>query len=315
MITARGLAKSFGRAPAVRDLSFDVRPGVVTGFLGPNGAGKSTTIRLMLDLDRGSGETLFDGRRFRDIRRPLREIGAVLDARSFHPTRPARSHLRMLAAGTGLPAARADEVLEQVGLGAVGRQRPKGFSLGMSQRLALAAALLGDPGVLLLDEPANGLDPQGIQWLREFLRGFANEGRTVLVSSHLLAELSLMAQDLVVIGQGRLIAAGTVDDFVKRFTRSAVLVRTPRAEELAGLIRARPTAAGAAPAVDRDVDGSLLARGITAAEVGDLAAVHGIALHELTTRTASLEEAFLQATGGATTFDAKPAVALPGSTE
>src|SRR4051794_3068726 len=300
MITCRGLGKRFGDVQAVRDLSFDVRPGVVTGFLGPNGAGKSTTMRLMLDLDRGLGETRFDGRRYRDLVRPLHVVGAVLEARSFHPTRRARDHLRMLAAATGLPAARADEVLERVGLAGVAHARPNGFSLGMSQRLALAAALLGDPDVLILDEPANGLDPQGIQWLRTFLTDLAQQGRTVLVSSHLLAEMALIAQDLVVIGRGRLIAAGTVQEFVRRFTHRAVLVRSPRSGELAASLRA------GGHTVDVEPDGALLVSGAEQAAVGELAAAGGIVLHELTTRSASLEEAFLEATGGATSFDALP---------
>jgi ABC-2 type transport system ATP-binding protein len=301
VITARGLGKRYGDVQAVHDLSFDVRPGVVTGFLGPNGAGKSTAMRLMLDLDRGSGETLFDGRRYRDLVRPLRTVGAVLEARSFHPTRRARNHLRMLAAASGVPAARVDEVIGLVGLESVARGRPKGFSLGMSQRLSLAAAMLGDPEVLLLDEPANGLDPQGIQWLRLFLRAFAEQGRTVLVSSHLLAEMSLIAQDLVVIGRGKLIAAGTVDEFVRRFTRRAALVRSPRAGELAELLR------GGGHTVEAEPDGALLVPGLEPAVIGELAAGRGIVLHELTTRSASLEEAFLEATGGATTYDARPA--------
>src|SRR5918993_2640738 len=232
MIAASGLTKRYGDKIAVNDLSFQVRPGVVTGFLGPNGAGKSTTMRLMLDLDYGGGETRFDGRRYRDIRHPMREIGTVLEARAFHPTRSARNHLRMLAAANGIATPRVDEVLAMVGLAEVARKKPRGFSLGMAQRLGLAAALLGDPHTLILDEPANGLDPHGIQWLRAFLRRFAAEGRTVFVSSHLLAEMALMADELVVIGRGRLIASGTVDSFVRDFTRTSVLVRSPQIDTL-----------------------------------------------------------------------------------
>ena len=195
MIVADGLAKRYGAKPAVDDLSFQVRPGVVTGFLGPNGAGKSTTMRLMLDLDYGQGRTRFDGRRFRDIPHPMREIGTVLEARAFHPTRSARNHLRMLAVGNGVPTRRVDEVLGLVGLGEVAAKRPRGFSLGMAQRLGLAAALLGDPHTLILDEPANGLDPHGIQWLRDLLKSLASQGRTVFVSSHLLPEMALMADE------------------------------------------------------------------------------------------------------------------------
>ena len=215
MIVAHGLTKRYGDKTAVDDLSFEVRPGVVTGFLGPNGAGKSTTMRLMLDLDYGGGQTRFDGRRFREIRHPMREIGTVLEARAFHPTRSARNHLRMLAAANAISNRRVDEVLALVGLAEVASKKPRGFSLGMAQRLGLAAALLGDPDTLILDEPANGLDPHGIQWLRDLLKLLASQGRTVFVSSHLLPEMSLMADELVVIGRGRLIASG-------RWTRSFV---------------------------------------------------------------------------------------------
>jgi ABC-2 type transport system ATP-binding protein len=292
MITATRLGKRYGATVAVDDLSFEVRPGMVTGFLGPNGAGKSTTMRLMLELDRGSGETLFDGRRFGTIRHPMREIGAVLEAKAFHPTRSARNHLLMLAAGSRLPAARVDEVLELVGIAEVARRKPKGFSLGMAQRLGLAQALLGDPGTLILDEPANGLDPHGIQWLRDTLRALAAQGRTVFVSSHLLSEMSLMADELVVVGRGRMIYNGPVDGFVREFTRSTVLVRSPRADALAAALR---TVDGvvAEPAGD----GALRVSGAEAAAIGDLAFDSGIPLHELVTTTASLETAFMTATG------------------
>jgi ABC-2 type transport system ATP-binding protein len=298
VISARGLDKWYGSTHAVQDLSFDVRPGVVTGFLGPNGAGKSTTLRLMLGLDRGGGETLFDGVPYGCLRRPLCHVGTVLEARAFHPTRRAGDHLRMLAAANGLPRRRVDEALAAVGLTEVADDRPGTFSLGMGQRLALAGALLGEPHTLLLDEPANGLDPHGIQWLREFLRRLAAEGRTVFVSSHLLAEMALMADDLVVVGLGRLIAAGPVGDFIDRFTARHVLVRSPRADQLAELIRR----SGAQ--ITEEDDGALLVTGADCAWVGDLAASYGIAVHELTLRTASLEQAFLEATGGAVRFDA-----------
>jgi ABC-2 type transport system ATP-binding protein len=294
LIKARNLDKSFGRTHAVRDLTFEVRPGVVTGFLGPNGAGKSTTLRLMLDLDRGGGETRFDGVRYSELERPLREVGCVLDARSFHPTRTARDHLRMLAAAASIPAVRVDEVLDLVGLGEVAGHRPRGFSLGMAQRLGLAAALLGDPHTLILDEPANGLDPHGIQWLREFLRAYADAGRTVLVSSHLLAEMALMAEDLVVIGRGRLIAAGPVDDFVGRFTHQSVVVRSPQVQRLATVLRMSFVGVG----VITEDETTILVEGLRTEQVGDLAAAHSITLHELSVRTASLEQAFLEATGG-----------------
>ncbi|HEU4491651.1 MAG TPA: ATP-binding cassette domain-containing protein [Jiangellales bacterium] len=293
MITAVGLTKRYGPKVAVDDLSFEVRPGVVTGFLGPNGAGKSTTMRLMLDLHRGGGETRFDGRRYRDVPRPMREIGAVLEAKAFHPTRSARNHLLMLAAANGIGSARVDEVLALVGLSDVAGGRPKGFSLGMSQRLGLACALLGDPHTLVLDEPANGLDPHGIQWLRDVLKSLAAQGRTVFVSSHLLAEMAQMADELVVIGRGRLIDSGPVSDFVGRFTRTTVLVRSPEASRLADLL------ADDGATVDSLSDGSLVVGGADAAAVGELAASYGVVLHQLVTRTASLEEAFLSATGAA----------------
>lgn len=299
MICARGLDKWYGTTHAVQDLSFDVRPGVVTGFLGPNGAGKSTTLRLMLGLDRGDGSTLFDGVPFPQLRRPLRQIGAVLEAKAFHPTRRARDHLRMLAAANGLPAHRVDAALDAVGLTEVADDRPGTFSLGMSQRLGLAAALLGDPHTLLLDEPANGLDPHGIQWLRGFLRSFAAGGRTVFVSSHLLAEMALMADELVVVGLGRLIATGPVDDFIGRFTARQVVVRSPRRAELAELLHR----SGAQLSVE--ADGALQVAGGDLAAVGELAAAHGLPLHELSLRTASLEDAFLEATGGTVRFGAR----------
>src|ERR671910_2605861 len=266
MIVANGLSKRYGDKIAVNDLSFQVRPGVVTGFLGPNGAGKSTTMRLMLDLDYGGGETRFDGRRYRDIRHPMREIGTVLEARAFHPTRSARNHLRMLAAANAVSTRRVDEVLTLVGLADVASKKPRGFSLGMAQRLGLAAALLGDPHTLILDEPANGLDPHGIQWLRDLLKMLASQGRTVFVSSHFLPEMALMADELVVIGRGRLIASGTVDSFVRDFTRTSVLVRSPQIDTLLEAV------VEAVPAVEvaRESDGgALFARVETARGGGD----------------------------------------------
>jgi ABC-2 type transport system ATP-binding protein len=292
MITATTLTKRYGERTAVDDLSFEVGPGMVTGFLGPNGAGKSTTMRLMLDLDHGGGETLFDGRRFATIRHPMREIGAVLEARAFHPARSARNHLRMLAAGSAIPYGRADEVLEFVGLADVAGKKPRSFSLGMGQRLGLAQALLGDPGTLILDEPANGLDPHGIHWLRDTLRSLAAEGRTVFVSSHLLSEMELMADRLVVIGRGRLIYHGDVGGFVREFTRSTVIVRGPAVAKLAGRL----------PDAEVADDGSLRIPGGDAAEIGEAAFRAGVVLHELTTVTASLEDAFMSATGDAEEF-------------
>ncbi|SNT54908.1 ABC-2 type transport system ATP-binding protein [Asanoa hainanensis] len=297
MILATHLGKRYGAKVAVDDLSFEVRPGLVTGFLGPNGAGKSTTMRLMLDLDRGAGETLFDGRRFARLRHPMREIGAVLEARAFHPTRTARNHLRMLAAGSGIPASRVDEVLEFVGIADVARRKPKGFSLGMAQRLGLAQALLGDPGTLILDEPANGLDPHGIHWLRDVLRALAAEGRTVFVSSHLLSEMELMADELVVVGRGSMIYSGKVDGFVSEFTRSTVLVRSPESAVLAAALRALDGVS-----VEPTDDGGLRVAGADAVTIGDVAFDNGVRLHELATTTASLETAFMTATGDASEY-------------
>lgn len=295
-ISARGLGKSYGGKPAVRDLSFEVQPGSVTGFLGPNGSGKSTTMRLMLGLDRGAGSTTFDGRVFTDLKHPMREVGALLEAKPFHPTRSARNHLRMLAAANGIGRRRVDEVMAQVGLAEVARAKPKGFSLGMGQRLGLAAALLGDPHTLILDEPANGLDPQGIQWMRVLLQGLAAEGRSVFVSSHLLSEMALMADHLVVIGRGSLIATGPIAEFVSSSRRNAVVVRTPDAAALAPLLEER----GATVAASES--GVLVVHGIETEEVGDLAFEHGVRLHELSARTATLEEAFLERTAGAEEF-------------
>jgi ABC-2 type transport system ATP-binding protein len=298
VIEARGLGKTYGGKPAVDDLSFDVHPGSVTGFLGPNGAGKSTTMRLMLGLDHGAGTTTFDGVPFSSLKRPMLHVGALLEAKPFHPTRKARNHLRMLAVANGISTRRVDEVLEQLGLSAVARKKPRTFSMGMGQRLGLAAALLGDPHTLLLDEPANGLDPQGIQWIRELLRGFAAAGRSVFVSSHLLSEMALMADQLVVIGRGRLIASGPVGDFVRSSRHNSVLVRSPQATDLAGALTEKGARVEA-------VEPSLLAvTGLDAAAIGDVAFDRSIRLHELAPRAATLEEAFLEATGGAQEFEA-----------
>lgn len=298
-IEATGLTKRFGDKPAVDDLSFTVEPGVVTGFLGPNGAGKSTTMRLMLGLDHGKGRTLFDGRPYHRLRRPGRHVGSVLEAKSFHPARKARDHLRMVAAAGGLPRSRVDEVLEQLGLTSVAGQRPGGFSLGMAQRLGLAAALLGDPHTLILDEPANGLDPQGINWLRGFLKAFAAEGRSVLVSSHLLSEMALLADRLVVIGRGRLIASGSHEEFVGSVAPSSVIVRAPEPDRLRDLL------AKAGGQVAQEPDGALSVTGLEQEKVSLLAFEAGIRLQELTSRTASLEQAFLAATGGSEEFVAQ----------
>ncbi len=296
VIEAHGLGKSYSGKPAVQDLSFEVHPGSVTGFLGPNGAGKSTTMRLMLGLDHGAGSTTFDGVPFTALQRPMQHVGALLEAKPFHPTRKARNHLRMLASANGISTKRVDEVLEQLGLATVARKKPKTFSLGMGQRLGLAAALLGDPHTLILDEPANGLDPQGIQWIRQLLKGFADSGRSVFVSSHLLSEMALMADKLVVIGRGRLIASGPVEDFVKSSTHNAVLVRSPQATELVDLLRREGGVTEPLP------NGSFSVAGLDAQRIGDLAFDNGIRLHELANRAATLEEAFLEATGSEEEF-------------
>jgi ABC-2 type transport system ATP-binding protein len=301
VIEARGLSKSYGGKPAVSGLSFDVRPGTVTGFLGPNGSGKSTTMRLMLGLDRGEGTCTFDGRAFTSIQQPMRHVGALLEAKPFHPTRTARNHLRMLAAANDIPDGRVDEVLGMVGLADVAGKKPGTFSLGMGQRLGLAAALLGNPHTLILDEPANGLDPQGIRWMRDLLKALASEGRSVFVSSHLLSEMALMADELVVIGRGRMIANGPVGDFTRQSSLNHVLVRSPQARDLAALIGQRLAGEGSVRAAG---PGELNVIGLTAVEVGDLAFENQIRLHELSTKEASLEDAFLEITGGAQEFQA-----------
>ncbi len=289
-VEAIGLGKSYGRTRAVDEVSFELRPGVVTGFLGPNGAGKSTTMRLMLGLDRGEGTTLWQGRPLVEREQVSRTVGAHLDAKFFHPSRSARNHLRMLATEASVPAARIDEVIRLVGLDGVAGKRPSGFSLGMGQRLGLAGAILARPRVLLLDEPANGLDPQSIQWLRDFLRHYAAEGNVVFVSSHLLSEMQLMAEHLVVIAAGRMVADETLDAFVARSTRNDVLVRCADPEALAVALSAE----GIATARE-GVDG-LVVTTVDTDRVGDVAFRAGVAVRELTRRTASLEEAFLELT-------------------
>ncbi len=312
MIEVRRLTKRFGRVVAVDDLSFEVYPGRVTGFLGPNGSGKSTTMRCMLGLDiADAGTTTFDGRPYRSISEPLREVGSLLDAGYVHPGRSARNHLRWLAASNGLPARRVDEALAMVGLDTVARKRVKAYSLGMKQRLGLAAVMLGDPATVILDEPANGLDPEGMRWIRDLLGYLAGQGRAVFVSSHLLSEMALMAHDLVVIGRGRLIERCTVDDFVERHSRRWVRVRGPQlAPLLDGLARGGATIS----AVDGAADGSGFdVEGPTCADVGELAARLGVVLHELSPQVGSLEEAFLQATAAAGEYHSQLPPPAPGS--
>lgn len=289
-VEAIGLGKTYGSTRAVDRVSFVLRPGVVTGFLGPNGAGKSTTMRLMLGLDRGDGTTLWEGKRLAEHGHVTRVVGAHLDAKSFHPSRTAHNHLRLLATEASVPESRIDEVIRLVGLEAVARTRPSGFSLGMGQRLGLAGAVLAQPKVLLLDEPANGLDPASIQWLRDFLRHYAAQGNVVFVSSHLLSEMALMAEHLVVIASGRMVADESLDSFVARSTRNDVLVRSTDPSALAEAL-----AAEGISAEPEDVDGLAVGSSDTD-RVGDIAFRAGIGVRELTRRTASLEDAFLELT-------------------
>jgi ABC-2 type transport system ATP-binding protein len=294
VIEVEHLSKRYGRTVAVDDLSFTVKPGRVTGFLGPNGAGKSTTMRMMLDLDEpAAGRVLIDGQPYRTLTEPLRRVGALLEARSVHEGRRAHHHLRWLAQTNRIPAARVDEVLDQVGLTSVRRKRVKGFSLGMNQRLGLAAALLGDPPVLLFDEPVNGLDPEGIVWLRNLMKKLAAEGRTVFVSSHLMSEMALTAEHLVVIGRGRLLADTTVERFIAENTQSYVRIATPEPERLRDVLAAEGIQ------VTDSGDGALAAPGADPARVGELVAAHGVVVHEIAQRSASLEEAFVRMTGEA----------------
>ena len=291
MIEVHHLSKRYASTLAVDDLSFDVAGGQVTGFLGPNGSGKSTTMRMIMGLDHpDAGRVAVNGRPYRELPWPLREVGALLEAKSVHPGRSAYHHLWMLAQTNDLPRTRVDEVLELVGLASVARRRAGTFSLGMGQRLGIAAALLGDPGVLLFDEPVNGLDPEGIRWVRLLLKRLAAEGRTVFVSSHLMSEMALTADHLVVIGRGRLIAEQPVEQFIAERSGTQVRVRTPRPEPLTVAV----VAAGGLVSVA--ADGTLEVTGLSAEAVGDLAAAQGIALHELTPQMASLEDAFMELT-------------------
>jgi ABC-2 type transport system ATP-binding protein len=291
MITAHSLTKRYGASTAVDNLTFEVLPGAVTGFLGPNGSGKSTTMRMIMGLDiPDSGSALIGGKLYSELSWPLREVGAVLDAKAFHPARTARNHLRWLALTNDIPLHRVDEVLDQVGLTSVANRRAGKFSLGMSQRLGIAATLLGDPGVMLFDEPANGLDPEGIRWLRHLLRDLAAAGRTIFVSSHLISEMAMTADRLVVIGRGRLITETSVADFVARSGSGGVKLVTP---DLASFTSSLAAAGAKIGGLD---GGSLTVEGLTAAQVGDLAARDGVRVHELTPITASLEDAFMELT-------------------
>jgi ABC-2 type transport system ATP-binding protein len=305
MIEADSLTKRYGDTTAVDGLSFQVEPGKITGFLGPNGAGKTTTMRMILGLDRPTAGTVtVNGRPFRQAAYPMREVGALLDARAVHGGRSAYSHLRCLAQTNNLPERRIGQVLELVGLSGVAGKRSKGFSLGMGQRLGIAAALLGDPAILMFDEPVNGLDPEGILWIRTLMKALAAEGRTVFVSSHLMSEMENTADHLIVIGRGRLIADCTVAEFIARNSRQSVRVRTPQSAGLAPIL----TAAGAT--VHDEGGGQLTVSGLTADRIGDLAFDRAIRLHELAPALASLEQAFMELTSSSVDFRAG---AIPGA--
>jgi ABC-2 type transport system ATP-binding protein len=297
MIEARALRKVYGNTVAVDEIDFQVRPGIVTGFLGPNGAGKSTTMRMILGLDLPtSGTVTVDGRRYQGKVWPLHDVGALLDARAVHPGRSAYNHLLSLAAANGIPRKRVHEVLEQVGLASVARKRVGGFSLGMSQRLGIAGALLGDPKTLLFDEPVNGLDPDGILWIRTLVRSLAAEGRTVLVSSHLMSEMALTADHLLIIGRGRLLADTPLSELIARHSPERVEVRSADQQRMAADL----TAAGAK--VTLEPDGKLGVLGLSSRQIGELAAERGHVLHQLHDVTASLEEAYFRLTGESVEF-------------
>ncbi|MEO9223179.1 MAG: ABC transporter ATP-binding protein [Mycobacteriaceae bacterium] len=308
MIEVRNLSKSYGSTKAVDDLTFSIQPGMVTGFLGPNGAGKSTTMRMILGLDRPtSGTATIDGKAYAQLHQPLREVGALLDAKWVHPNRSAKAHLQWMAAANRIPRTRVDDVLALVGLSAVAGKRAGGFSLGMSQRLGIAGALLGDPKVLLFDEPVNGLDPEGIVWIRHFMQGLAREGRTVLVSSHLLSEMAQTADHLIVIGRGRLISNCTTQEFVERASDSTVRVRSPQLSAL------RSTLAGKGLTVREDGPDALLVSGSSTEQIGDLAAASNAVLHELSLQRGSLEQAFMQMTSADVQYQSAGAQPAPGT--
>jgi ABC-2 type transport system ATP-binding protein len=302
VIEAKALTKDYGEKRAVDGLSFTVKPGVVTGFLGPNGSGKSTTMRLILGLDAvTSGDVTVNGKHYRDHKAPLHEVGALLEARSVHTGRSAYYHLLSLAQTHGIGRKRVDELIDLVGLYEVARKRAGKFSLGMGQRLGIATALLGDPHTLILDEPVNGLDPEGIHWIRNLLKALAAEGRAVFVSSHLMSEMAQTAEHLIVIGRGKLIADTSVDEFVRRASGAVVRVRSPQATKLRELVL------GDGVTVTSDAPGVLEVAGVTTDKIGDIAAAHGVVLHELTLLQASLEEAFMELTRDDVEFKAAAA--------
>jgi len=311
MIEARGLSKRYGDKLAVDDLSFTVRPGRVTGFLGPNGAGKTTTMRMILGLDRPTaGSVTVNGRAFADLYSPMREVGALLDAKAVHGGRSAYNHLLCLAQTNGIPRRRVGEVIGIVGLEDVAGKRSKGFSLGMSQRLGIAGTLLGDPKVLMFDEPVNGLDPEGILWIRNFMKALAAEGRTVFVSSHLMSEMEHTADHLIVIGRGQLLAECTMEEFIARSSGQTVRVVTPQPDLL---VKAVAEAGGSAVS---GADDALIVSGLVAAQVGDIAFEHGVRLHELTVVRASLEAAFMELTADSVEYrGAENEQGQPGDTQ
>ncbi|MFG3005053.1 ABC transporter ATP-binding protein [Streptomyces calvus] len=299
MIELEGLTKRYGEKVAVNNLTFAVRPGIVTGFLGPNGAGKSTTMRMILGLDRPTaGDVRIDGTHYDRLKDPLTSIGALLEAKGVHPGRSAYHHLLCLAQSNGIPARRVHEVLDTVGLSAVAWKKAKGFSLGMGQRLGIAAALLGDPRILMFDEPVNGLDPEGIHWIRTLMKSLAAQGRTVFVSSHLMSEMALTADHLVVIGQGRLLADTSMAEFIQRNSRSYVRVRSPERERLLDVLH------GAGITAVENGNGTLEVDGSKAEHIGELAARHQLVLHELSPQQASLEEAFMRLTAESVEYHA-----------
>jgi ABC-2 type transport system ATP-binding protein len=310
MIELEGLTKRYGEKVAVNNLTFTVRPGIITGFLGPNGAGKSTTMRMVLGLDRPTaGDVRIDGRHYDRLKNPLTHIGALLDAKAVHGGRSAYHHLLCLAQANGIPPRRVGEVLDTVGLTAVAKKKAKGFSLGMGQRLGIAGALLGDPRILMFDEPVNGLDPEGIHWIRNLMKTLAGQGRTVFVSSHLMSEMALTADHLVVIGQGRLLADTSMAEFIEENSRSYVRIRTPQRERLLDVLH------GAGIRVTEPGADALEVDGDTAAAVGELAARNQIVLHELSPQRASLEEAFMRLTAESVEYhahDGQPLAAGPG---
>ncbi|MDQ1206821.1 ABC transporter ATP-binding protein [Microbacterium sp. SORGH_AS_0862] len=300
MIVAENLTKQFGDKHAVSDVSFTVQPGKVTGFLGPNGAGKSTTMRMIVGLDRPThGNVTVDGEDYRKMRSPLTRVGVLLDAKAVHTGRSARNHLRALAATHGIPTSRVDEVIALTGLESVAKKRAGGFSLGMGQRLGIAAALLGDPQTLILDEPVNGLDPEGVRWVRQFVRHYASEGRTVLLSSHLMSEMAITADHIIVLGKGRVLADAPVSQLVSEWTSTRIRLRSPRLAELIPLI------SGAGIEITQTEPGTADVVGALPEAVGDAAAAAGIPLHELSPQSGSLEDAYLALTGESVEYKSK----------